>query len=101
MDGYSLVKALRETVYLADFNGAACLSWSLWEEAFTLKVDDYMVKPIRLEELFTCSSATEKSAVGNSEKVTFSTYNDYNALTLTDLETDTVYQIPKKSLCTL
>ena len=52
MDGYSLVKALRETKHtLPILMITAKSQLESLEEAFTLGVDDYMVKPIRLEEL--------------------------------------------------
>ena len=52
MGGYSLVKALRETKHtLPILMITAKSQLESLEEAFTLGVDDYMVKPIRLEEL--------------------------------------------------
>ena len=52
MDGYSLVKALRETKHTLPILMITTKSQlESLEEAFTLGVDDYMVKPIRLEEL--------------------------------------------------
>ena len=104
MDGYSLVKALRETKHTLPIlmNTAKSQLESL-EEAFTLGVDDYMVKPIRLEELALRVRALLRRAQLETEKVLRFPHTklDYNALTLTDLETDTVYQIPKKEFYVL
>ena len=99
MDGYSLVKALRETKHtLPILMITAKSQLESLEEAFTLGVDDYMVKPIRLEELALRVRALLRRAQLETEKVLRFPHTklDYNALTLTDLETDTVYQIPKK-----
>ena len=102
MDGYSLVKALRETKHtLPILMITAKSQLESLEEAFTL--DDYMVKPIRLEELALRVRALLRRAQLETEKVLRFPHTklDYNALTLTDLETDTVYQIPKKEFYVL
>ena len=104
MDGYSLVKALRETKHtLPILMITAKSQLESLEEAFTLGVDDYMVKPIRLEELALRVRALLRRARLETEKVLRFPHTklDYNALTLTDLETDTVYQIPKKEFYVL
>lgn len=104
MDGYSLVKALRETKYILPILMITAKSQlESLEEAFTLGVDDYMVKPIRLEELALRVRALLRRAKLETEKVLRFPHTklDYNALTLTDLETDTVYQIPKKEFYVL
>ena len=104
MDGYSLVKTLRETKYtLPILMITAKSQLESLEEAFTLGVDDYMVKPIRLEELTLRVRALLRRAQLETEKVLRFPHTklDYNALTLTDLETDTVYQIPKKEFYVL
>ena len=104
MDGYSLVKALRETKNtLPILMITAKSQLESLEEAFTLGVDDYMVKPIRLEELALRVRALLRRAQLETEKVLRFPHTklDYNALTLTDLETDTVYQIPKKEFYVL
>lgn len=104
MDGYSLVKALRETKNtLPILMITAKSQLEFLEEAFTLGVDDYMVKPIRLEELALRVRALLRRAQLETEKVLRFPHTklDYNALTLTDLETDTVYQIPKKEFYVL
>ena len=104
MDGYSLVKALRETQHtLPILMITAKSQLESLEEAFTLGVDDYMVKPIRLEELALRVRALLRRAQLETEKVLRFPHTklDYNALTLTDLETDMVYQIPKKEFYVL
>ena len=104
MDGYSLVKALRETKHtLRILMITAKSQLESLEEAFTLGVDDYMVKPIRLEELALRVRALLRRAQLETEKVLRFPHTklDYNALTLTDLETDTIYQIPKKEFYVL
>lgn len=104
MGGYSLVKALRETKHtLPILMITAKSQLESLEEAFTLRVDDYMVKPIRLEELALRVRALLRRAQLETEKVLRFPHTklDYNALTLTDLETDTIYQIPKKEFYVL
>ncbi len=104
MGGYSLVKALRETKHtLPILMITAKSQLESLEEAFTLGVDDYMVKPIRLEELALRVRALLRRAQLETEKVLRFPHTklDYNALTLTDLETDTIYQIPKKEFYVL
>lgn len=104
MDGYSLVKELRETKHtLPILMITAKSQLESLEEAFTLGVDDYMVKPIRLEELALRVRALLRRAQLETEKVLRFPHTklDYNALTLTDLETNTVYQIPKKEFYVL
>ena len=88
MDGYSLVKALRETKHtLPILMITAKSQLESLEEAFTLGVDDYMVKPIRLEELALRVRALLRRAQLETEKVLRFPHTklDYNALTLTDI----------------
>ena len=99
MDGYALVKALRETKHtLPILMITAKSQLESLEEAFKLGVDDYMVKPIRLAELVLRVQALLRRAQLETEKVLRFEHIrlDYNALTLTDLEKDKVYQIPRK-----
>ena len=52
MDGYEFVQTLRETKHtLPILMITAKSQLESLEEAFKLGVDDYMVKPLRLEEL--------------------------------------------------
>lgn len=99
MDGYALVKALRETKYtLPILMITAKSQLESLEEAFKLGVDDYMVKPIRLAELVLRVQALLRRAQLETEKVLHFEHTrlDYNALTLTDLESEEVYQISRK-----
>ena len=99
MDGYALVKVLRETKHtLPILMSTAKSQLESLEEAFKLGVDDYMVKPIRLAELVLRVQALLRRAQLETEKVLRFEHTrlDYNALTLTDLETEEVYQIPRK-----
>ena len=99
MDGYALVKVLRETKHtLPILMITAKSQLESLEEAFKLGVDDYMVKPIRLTELVLRVQALLRRAQLETEKLLRFEHTrlDYNALTLTDLERDEVYQIPRK-----
>ena len=99
MNGYALVKALRETKHtLPILMITAKSQLESLEEAFKLGVDDYMVKPIRLTELVLRVQALLRRAQLETEKLLLFEHTrlDYNALTLTDLERDEVYQIPRK-----
>ena len=99
MDGYALVKALRETKYtLPILMITAKSQLESLEEAFKLGVDDYMVKPIRLAELVLRVQALLRRAQLETQKVLHFEHTrlDYNALTLTDLESEEVYQISRK-----
>ncbi len=88
MDGIPSKGASRNEHTFADFNDYGKVTAELLEEAFTLGVDDYMVKPIRLEAVgFACSSIAEKSASWKPESPCFTYDRD-----------DTVYQIRKRVL---
>ena len=99
MDGYQLVKALRETNQtLPILMVTAKSQLEALEAAFKLGVDDYMVKPLRLEELVLRVQALLRRSKLEVEKVlTFPhTRLDYDALTLTDLRTSHLIQMPPK-----
>lgn len=99
MDGYEFVQTLRETKYtLPILMITAKSQLESLEEAFKLGVDDYMVKPLRLEELVLRVKALLRRSHLEAEKVlTFTqTRLDYNALTMTDLTTGEQVQIPPK-----
>ncbi len=100
MDGYSLIKSAAKIPCRCVVT-AKSQPESL-EEAFTLGVDDYMVKPIRLES-WRCvvQGVTRKSAVGNRKSYVFHIRTHLQCVNVTDLETDTVYQIPKKEFYVL
>ena len=99
MDGYEFVQTLRETKYtLPILMITAKSQLESLEEAFKLGVDDYMVKPLRLEELVLRVKALLRRSQLEADKVlTFTnTRLDYNALTMTDLTTGEQVQIPPK-----
>ena len=99
MDGYEFVQTLRETKHtLPILMITAKSQLESLEAAFKLGVDDYMVKPLRLEELVLRVKALLRRSQLEAEKVlTFPhTRLDYNALTMTDLTTGEQVQIPPK-----
>ena len=99
MDGYEFVQTLRETKYtLPILMITAKSQLESLEEAFKLGVDDYMVKPLRLEELVLRVKALLRRSQLEAEKVLTFTHTrlDYNALTTTDLTTGEQVQIPPK-----
>ena len=99
MNGYEFVQTLRETKYtLPILMITAKSQLESLEEAFKLGVDDYMVKPLRLEELILRVKALLRRSQLEAEKVLTFTHTqlDYNALTMTDLTTGEQVQIPPK-----
>ena len=99
MDGYEFVQTLRETKYtLPILMITAKSQLESLEEAFKLGVDDYMVKPLRLEELVLRVKALLRRSQLEAEKVLTFTHTrlDYNALTMTELTTGEQVQIPPK-----
>ena len=99
MDGYEFVQTLRETKHtLPILMITAKSQLESLEEAFKLGVDDYMVKPLRLEELVLRVKALLRRSQLEAEKVLTFTHTrlDYNALTMTDLTTEEQVQIPPK-----
>ena len=99
MDGYEFVQTLRETKHtLPILMITAKSQLESLEAAFKLGVDDYMVKPLRLEELVLRVKALLRRSQLEAEKVlTFTqTRLDYTALTMTDLTTGEQVQIPPK-----
>ena len=97
MDGY--VKTLRETKHtLPILMITAKSQLESLEAAFKLGVDDYMVKPLRLEELVLRVKALLRRSQLEAEKVLTFTHTrlDYNALTMTELTTGEQLQIPPK-----
>ena len=99
MDGYEFVQTLRETKHtLPILMITAKSQLESLETAFKLGVDDYMVKPLRLEELVLRVKALLRRSQLEAEKVLTFTYTrlDYNALTMTDLTTGEQVQIPPK-----
>ena len=99
MDGYEFVQTLRETKHtLPILMITAKSQLESLEAAFKLGVDDYMVKPLRLEELLLRVKALLRRSQLEAEKVLTFTHTrlDYNALTTTDLTTGEQVQIPPK-----
>ncbi len=99
MDGYEFVQTLRETKHtLPILMITAKSQLESLEEAFKLGVDDYMVKPLRLEELVLRVKALLRRSQLEAEKVLTFTHTrlDYNALTMTDLTKGEQVQIPPK-----
>ncbi|WP_314354746.1 response regulator transcription factor [uncultured Granulicatella sp.] len=99
MDGYKFVQTLRETKHtLPILMITAKSQLESLEAAFKLGVDDYMVKPLRLEELVLRVKALLRRSQLEAEKVLTFTHTrlDYNALTMTDLTTGEQVQIPPK-----
>ena len=99
MDGYEFVQTLRETKYtLPILMITAKSQLESLEAAFKLGVDDYMVKPLRLEELVLRVKALLRRSQLEAEKVLTFTHTrlDYNALTMTELTTGEQVQIPPK-----
>ena len=99
MDGYEFVQTLRETKHtLPILMITAKSQLESLEEAFKLGVDDYMVKPLRLEELVLRVKALLRRSQLEADKVLTFTHTrlDYNALTMTDLTTGEQVQIPPK-----
>ena len=99
MDGYEFVQTLRETKHtLPILMITAKSQLESLEAAFKLGVDDYMVKPLRLEELVLRVKALLRRSQLEAEKVLIFTHTqlDYNALTMTDLTTGEQVQIPPK-----
>ena len=90
MDGYEFVQTLRETKHtLPILMITAKSQLESLEAAFKLGVDDYMVKPLRLEELVLRVKALLRRSQLEAEKVLTFTHTrlDYNALTMTELTT--------------
>lgn len=99
MDGYEFVQTLRETKHtLPILMITAKSQLESLEAAFKLGVDDYMVKPLRLEELVLRVKALLRRSQLEADKVLTFTHTrlDYNALTMTDLITGEQVQIPPK-----
>ena len=99
MDGYEFVQTLRETKHtLPILMITAKSQLESLEAAFKLGVDDYMVKPLRLEELVLRVKALLRRSKLEADKVLTFTHTrlDYNALTMTDLTTGEQVQIPPK-----
>jgi len=99
MDGYELLKSLRESKYNLPFLIVTAKSQlESLEAAFQLGVDDYLVKPIRLPELILRVKALlRRSQLESKQVLSFPhTILDYQAFTLKDYETGDITQLPQK-----
>lgn len=97
MDGYELTKVLRDAKYdLPILIVTAKDQFSDMQRAFRAGIDDYMIKPINVNELLLRVKALLRRAKISSEKkiVVGSTTLDYDALTVTLNGTETI--LPQK-----
>lgn len=104
MDGYTCVKLLREADYdLPILMMTAKSQFESLEQAFKVGVDDYLVKPIRLQELVIRVKALLRRAQLEANQVlTFPhTKLDYQELTVTKLDTGEIEQVPLKEFYVL
>lgn len=86
MDGYELMKALRDSNYdLPILIVTAKDQFADMQKAFRLGTDDYMIKPINVNELLLRVGALLRRAKISSEKkiVVGNTVIDYDSLTVT------------------
>lgn len=97
MDGYELTRALRE----ADFNMPILMvtakeSFEDKERGFSIGIDDYMVKPIDINEMILRVAALLRRAqISTEHKISLGDIVlNYDALTVTNK--DKVYELPKK-----
>ncbi|MGT2933488.1 response regulator transcription factor [Streptococcus catagoni] len=99
MDGYEFLDSLRGAGYtLPVLMITAKSQLESLESAFKLGVDDYLVKPLRLPELVLRVKALLRRAQLEAEQVlTFAhTSLDYKQLTVTDLDSQQIMQVPPK-----
>lgn len=99
LDGYGFLKVLRQSGYqLPVLMITAKSQLESLEEAFRLGVDDYLVKPLRLQELLPRVQALLRRAQLEVEQQlqVGQTILDYKQLTVTLLEHQEVIQVPPK-----
>lgn len=97
MDGYQLVKELRDASYtLPILMITAKNQFEDMEKGFRAGTDDYMVKPISMKELILRVKALLRRAQIENEKklVVGSTLLDYNSLTVK--VNDEIFEMPPK-----
>ncbi len=97
MDGYELTKTLRDANYeLPILIVTAKDQFADMQKAFRAGIDDYMIKPINVNELILRLEALLRRAKISSEKkiVVGSTVLDYDAMTVTKNGTESV--LPQK-----
>jgi len=97
MDGYELTKTLRE----ADFNLPILMvtakeSFEDKKKGFSVGTDDYMVKPINMNEMvLRVEALLRRAKIATEHKLKVGEVTlDYDALTVT--AKDKVYELPKK-----
>lgn len=103
-DGYETLSDLRAAGYqLPVLMITARSQMESLEQAFKLGVDDYLVKPLRLSELLLRVQALLRRAQLEADHILFlkTSKLDYQALTLTNLETQEVTQVPPKEFYVL
>ncbi|MCY7208756.1 response regulator transcription factor [Streptococcus dysgalactiae] len=104
MDGYSLVKLLRESgQQLPILMMTAKSQFESLEEAFQLGVDDYLVKPIILSELvLRIKALLRRVKLEHEQELQLANCKlQYQSLTLTDLATGRIEQLPPKEFYVL
>lgn len=104
MDGYSLLKTLRETLYKKPVLMITAKSQlESLETAFKLGVDDYLVKPIRLPELsLRVQALLRRSQLESDRQLSFKGSRlDFDAQTLTYLDSNERLQLPQKEFLLL
>lgn len=104
MDGYSLLKTLRETLYKTPvLMITAKFQLESLETAFKLGVDDYLVKPIRLPELsLRVQALLRRSQLESYRQLSFKGSRlEFDAQTLTYLDSNKRLQLPQKEFLLL
>ncbi|MGP6394806.1 response regulator transcription factor [Streptococcus dysgalactiae subsp. equisimilis] len=104
MDGYSLVKLLRESgQQLPILMMTAKSQFESLEEAFQLGVDDYLVKPIILSELvLRIKALLRRVKLEHEQELQLANCKlQYQSLALTDFKTSRIEQLPSKEFYVL
>ena len=97
MDGYQLVKELRDAAYsIPILMITAKNQIEDMEKAFRVGTDDYMIKPISMRELvLRVKALLRRAQIANEKKlVVGNTLLDYNALTV--MVHEEIYEMPPK-----
>lgn len=86
MDGYELVSMLRQTGYQSPILMATVKdSFDVMEKGFLIGIDDYMIKPVNVNELLLRIQALLRRAkIANEKKIVLPTITlDYESFTIT------------------
>lgn len=97
MDGYQLVKELRDAAYtIPILMITAKNQFEDMERGFRAGTDDYMVKPISMKELvLRVKALLRRSQIANEKKLAIgNTFLDYNALTVK--VNNEIFEMPPK-----